>query len=322
MNKNNYISRTKLLAVIIAIVPIFSASLASAQTASTRTPLRVAYVPVAAWLPVWVAKEKGIFDKNGLDVTLTKFANVVSLPVTLGKQFDLAPATAPDLLNAMASGLNVTAVTGGTVETEANQSYQMMVRTDAGINSPKDLNGKRIATAGIASVMNIAFINWMKKNGGDPQSTTIVEAPFTSMMEQLKANRIDAVQALQPFVNQMKQAGFKSLGDPMLSVEDPVLFAFWIAEMNWARANQATLKRWSEAIAEAIDLIKSNDADARAILAQYTGLPAPVAALVTYPAWRLDISAAQIEVWHKVQVSQGRNLPAFDRTKVLTDSRK
>jgi hypothetical protein len=40
---------------------------------------------------------------------------------------------------------------------------------------------------------------------------------------------------LQPFVGQMLAAGYKSLGDPLLSVGDPVLFPFWMAETTGPR---------------------------------------------------------------------------------------
>jgi len=53
--------------------------------AQQMTQLRVAYIPVITWLPALVAKEEGIFEKNGLDVTFTKFPNLINLPGTLGK---------------------------------------------------------------------------------------------------------------------------------------------------------------------------------------------------------------------------------------------
>jgi ABC-type nitrate/sulfonate/bicarbonate transport system substrate-binding protein len=56
----------------------------STSWGQTLTPLRVAYVPVATWLPAWVAKEKGIFKNNGLDVTLSPIQNVSLLPPTNG----------------------------------------------------------------------------------------------------------------------------------------------------------------------------------------------------------------------------------------------
>ena len=88
---------------------------------------------------------------------------------TLGKQFDLAPSTAPDLLNAVASGLNIAAVAGETLETSANKSFQVMVRPDSGINSMKDLAGKRVAGPGVGSVMHVAMLYQVAKEGGDPQ---------------------------------------------------------------------------------------------------------------------------------------------------------
>ena len=50
----------------------------------------------------WVAKE--IFAKHGLDVTLTVAENLSVLPSTVGRQFEFAPSTAPDLLKAVTSG--------------------------------------------------------------------------------------------------------------------------------------------------------------------------------------------------------------------------
>lgn len=300
--------------IVLGFAPI-------AGLAQQRVQIRAAYVPVATWLPVWVAKEKGIFAKNGLDVSLTRFPNVVTLPGSLGKTFDMAPTTAPDFLNAVAGGLNLVAVAGGTVETSANRTFQVMVRPDSGVNSAKDLAGKRIASPGIASVMHVAFNHWLTANGVDPASVTAVEVPFTSMMDQLKAGRIDAAEALQPFVGQMLGAGFKTLGAPLLSVADPVLFPFWIAEANWARANRDVIRRWIASLDEALKLIRSDDKAAREVLAKYTGLPEAVVAKIPYPAYQFTISAEQIEVWQKVLALQGRQFPGLDVRNLVVTAR-
>jgi NitT/TauT family transport system substrate-binding protein len=288
------------------------AAVAPPVAAQEKTKIRAAYVPVATWLPLWVAKDKGVFERNGLDVSLTSFPILALLPPTVGKQFDLAPTTAPDLLNAVASGLKLVAVAGGTVETSANQSYQVMVRPDSGIASPKDLNGKRIGTSAIASVMHVADLHWLKANGADPGSIVPVEVPFTSMMDQLKAGRVDAVEALQPFVGQMLAAGYKSLGDPLLAVGDPVLFPFWMAETGWANANRAVIKKWIASLEEALGMIKSDDAMAREVLAKYTNLPAAVVARIPYPAYQFSIKPEQLAVWKNVLVQQGKPVTAVD----------
>jgi NitT/TauT family transport system substrate-binding protein len=302
---------------VAAIGAIAMAATSTAAIGQQKVPLRVAYIPVVTWLPALVAKDEGIFDANGLDVTFTKFPTLVTLPPTLGRQFDLVPTTAPDLLNAVAGGLNIAAVAGETVETANNKSYQVLVRPDSGINSPKDLAGKRVAGPGIGSVMHVALLYWVKQDGGDPRAVTGVEAQFPVMSDMLKSGRVDAVEQLEPFVGQMLAAGFKSLGDPLLAVADPVLFPFWIADADWARANRGVLKRFVTSLEAGLQVIKRDDAKARAVLAKYSGLPEAVIARIPLPAYDFRISPAQLEVWRNVMVTQGHPLANLDIARIV-----
>lgn len=288
-----------------------------AAAAQPKTELRIAYIPVMTWLPMLVAKDDGIFAKNDLEVSLTKFPNIANLPGTLGKQFDLVPTTAPDLLDAVASGLNVAAVAGETVETAANKSYQVLVRPDGSIKSPKDLAGKRVAGPGVGSVMHVALLYWVKLDGGDPSNISGVEVPFPNMMDQLKAGRVAAVEQLEPFVSQMLGKGFKSLGDPLLAVADPVLFPFWLADADWARAHRAVLKRFVVSLEGGLKVIKTDEPQARAILAKYSGLPEKVIARIPIPDYDFSITPAELEVWRKVMISEGHPLTNVDVNKIV-----
>jgi NitT/TauT family transport system substrate-binding protein len=307
-------SRLVLAALLGAAWLVAPPSVAQAQQ---KTALRVAYIPVVTWLPALVAKEDGIFEKNGLDVTFTKFPNLINLPGTLGKQFDLAPSTAPDLLNAAANGLNIAAVAGETFETSSNKSFQVIVKPDSGINTINDLAGKRVAGPGVGSVMHVALLYQVAKEGGDPSTVIGLEAPFTAMFDQLKSGRVDAVEPLEPFVSQMLGAGYKSLGDPLLAVADPVLFPFWIADADWARANRDVLKRWVASLQGALESIKADEAKARKVLATYSGLPDAVVARIPLPHYEFHITPDQLDVWRNVMVSQGMPLKNLDINRVV-----
>lgn len=298
----------------IAVVTMAPAPAALAQQ---KTPLRVVYIPVITWLPALVAKDEGFFEKNGLDVTFTKVATIVNLPGTLGKQFDLVPTTAPDILNAVANGLNIAAVAGETVETATHKSYQVLVRADSGITSYKQLAGKRVLGPGVGSVMHLALLYAIKKDGGDPSTITGIEGPFPTMMDQLKAGQVDAVEELEPFVGRMLGAGFKSIGDPLLTVSDPVLFPFWIADADWARAHRDVLKKFVASLEAGLAVIKSDEQKARAILAKYSGLPAPVVARIPIPAYDFKITPAQLAVWQKMMVEQGHPVGKVDLNRIV-----
>jgi ABC-type nitrate/sulfonate/bicarbonate transport system substrate-binding protein len=281
------------------------------------TPLRVAYVPVATWLPAWVAKDTGIFERHGLDVSLTPIQNLSLLPGTVGRQFEIAASTPPDVIKAAAGGLDVVAVAGEAIETRDNQAMAVIVRKDSGITGPKDLKGKAIAAPTLGAVMHVATMYWLKKNGVDPASIRGVEVPFPNMGDQLKAKNVDAVEALVPFTTTILAAGNVSIGDPMLAVGDEVLFPFWIASGAWARANRPIIKAFIDSLTEAKAYMDAHPAEARATLAKYSHLPPAIVAKVPYPTYRFTLKPEELGVWVDVLTELGQVSGNVDKSKLV-----
>jgi NitT/TauT family transport system substrate-binding protein len=289
----------------------------NANAQQELTSVRAAYVPVATWLPAWVAKDKGIFEKHGLNVTLTPVQNLSLLPGTVGRQFEFAASTAPDLLKAVAGGLDVVATAGEAVETQANPTMQLIVRKDSSIKSASDLKGKVIAAPTLGAVMHSATLYWLKKNGVDPSSIRGVEVPFPNMGDQLKAGSVDAVEALVPFTTALLAAGNVSLGDPMIAVGNEVIFPFWISDGAWARANRPTIKKWIDALTETEKFMDENPQETRAILAKYSHLPPAVVEKVPFPTYRFTIKAEELEVWANVLTELGQLSKPVDKSKLV-----
>ncbi|GAC1550552.1 MAG: hypothetical protein NVS2B5_06690 [Beijerinckiaceae bacterium] len=303
-----------LVAAIAATLPWFADTQSPANAA---TPIRAAYIPVVTWLPAWVAKEKGFFAAHGLDVSLSVAQNLSILPGTVGRQFEFVPSTAPDLLKAVASGLDVVAVSGEAFETSDNPSTHVIVAKDSGITGPKDLVGKLIATPTIGGVIHVSVLYWLKKGGVDPASVRAVEVPFPNMADQLKAKRVDAVESLEPFAGALRAAGNVSIATPLLTVGKEVLFPFWISQGAWARANTATIKAWKDALDEAIDFIGKNPAEARKIVAQYTKLPEPIVQATPFPTYRTAITAQDIGLWADILRDVGQLERPVDPAKLV-----
>src|SRR3977135_1236746 len=180
------------------------------------TPVRAAYVPVATWLPAWVALDKGIFAKHGLAVTLTQIHNLSLPPGTGGRQFEFAASTPTDLIKAVAGGLDVVATAGEAIEVKSNPTTQVIVRKHCGIKSAADLKGRPTGSPTLGAVIHVATLYWLKKNGVDPASIRGVEVPFPNMGDQLKAGNVDAVEALEPFAGALLGAGTVRAGGPRL----------------------------------------------------------------------------------------------------------
>lgn len=269
-------------------------------TAAGPTALRIGYVPATTVLPLQLAKAEGIFDRNNLKVTLTEVGNISDLPATLGRQFDVALGTATDLIRAGGAGVDVIQVAGNTNSTAANPFVKLIVKPDSGITDVAQLQGKKVGSPTLSGVIHAAVKYWAKQKGVDPSTIGGVEAPTPNLPDQLKAGRIDAVEALEPIATTLLKTGNVSIGDPFAAIADPLATNFWISQGSWARSHRDAIGRFVESLKQAQAFIDSNPAEARKVLQGYTNLPEAVASTVPLPTYNFDIRADDLDTWVRV----------------------
>jgi ABC-type nitrate/sulfonate/bicarbonate transport system substrate-binding protein len=257
-------------------------------------------VPATTTLPLHVAKAQGIFERNNLDVTLTEAANISDIPATLGRQFDIALGTATDLIRAGAAGIDVVQIAGNTVSSKANPFVQVIVKPDSGITDVRGLRGKTVGSPTLSGVIHVGVLYWAKQNGVNPSDIRGVEAPSPNLPDQLTAGRVDAAEALEPFASNLKRAGNVSIGDPFSPIADPLATNFWIAQGSWARSNRDAVRRFVESLNQARASVEQNPTEARRVLQEYTGMPAPVASSVPLPTYSFDVRAGDLDRWLQV----------------------
>lgn len=302
---------------VLATLLAGAIAFANPALAQQKIPVRAAYVPAVTWLAAWVAKDKGYFDEQGLDVSFIVVQNISLVPSTVGKQLDIAPATVVDLIKASAGGLNVVAVAGGHSDVENAVTNTIIVRKDSGIKSIKDIAGKTVATPTLGAILHVALLHWMVKEGVDVNSIRAVEVPFPNMADQMAAGRIDVAEAVQPFATRMIAAGNLSLGDQLLQVASPARSTLWISDRAWAEANKPTIAKWTAALRQAKELIEKNPEEARQILAKYTKLPPAVTESITLPHYEATLKPEEIDVWIKVLKELGQLPNPMDASKLL-----
>ncbi len=261
----------------VAIASAVLGLVLSGAVAGAQTKVNIGYTAAGDFLPVFVAKEKGMLEKHGLDVTLTRIALASTIPSALmANSVQIGTGTGPGLLQAAEGGLDLVAVSGAARQMKDNATVSVVARKEANISTPADFKGKKVGVPGLNSVIDVVFRKWLKEKGVAIESVTFVEAAFPQMNDLLRGGTLDAVAVLEPFRGKILADGNGvKVADYFSDVKDGMIFGFWIATRSWADANPAAVKGLRDASNEAIAYIKANPDDAKAIEAKYLGVKFP-----------------------------------------------
>lgn len=269
----------------------------SETTGGGDVTIRVASNSNVGVLPLWVAMDTGIFDKYGISVDYTMVDNVGTLPPALGKTFDIALITTSGGIAANAQGIAVTEVSGAYDDTVDNPDSFVMVKKDSPIKSLADLKGKTVGVLTLTGTVHYATLKLLDDAGVDPSTVNFINVDGPQQAAQLDAGRVDAVETLAPFSDQIKAAGGVSLGIPFQSLADTISVIWWGSSPEWAKANADVIEKYRKALDDAITSIKGDDAQARTILQKYTKLPESVVAQFTLPDFDTAVRTEDIPIW-------------------------
>lgn len=155
--------------------------------------LVVAYYGGTCEAPIFVAKEKGFFEEQGLDVELTLVTQDTAMLVATNK-IDAVMVT-PALFPGMAEGLDI-----NIIEAAHTGCIQGATTKDSGIKSAADLKGKKVGIAAEGDVPQLQLSEEMRQAGLDPtKDVEWIIYPDPQLELALNNGEIDAFASWDPF---------------------------------------------------------------------------------------------------------------------------
>ena len=307
-------NRRKLFRLMIPVVAV--ASLAMTSCAGTPgndasgTPGKTVtiHIPLTkdiSSLDVLVAKDQGYFESRGLDVQVEFVNDSSNLPQVTGRQYEITGVSAATLINSVASGLSLVAVTGNRVDTPENPTAGIVVPAGSPITSVGDLAGKTVGTPSVAGTLAFATQYGISQAGGDYASMRLVQAPAPQLVDLLKAGRFDAVLALEPARTALVNAGFVDVGDPFRALGDSVASAINISTPEWVQANPEALASFRAALADADEYIAHNPDKAKELLVSEAGLDKDGVAALKVPQFVSELPDGTMSMWVDVMKEVG-----------------
>jgi len=176
-----------LLTVLAVAACLAAASLAAAQT-RTNFASSVTSESMAA---VWVARDRGLFKKHGLDAQFILMPrNPLAVAALIAGEIDTAIIGPGHLVNAGLSGADLI----GIASFHQKLDYRLNARPE--IKTPDDLRGKRIAVSGPGSTSHLVSILALQGLNLDPVQAriTFLTIPGTEMNRRLalESGAVDA----------------------------------------------------------------------------------------------------------------------------------
>jgi NitT/TauT family transport system substrate-binding protein len=247
---------------ILFLVAAFVLSACGAKPA-TPTTVRIGTQPWIGYGPWWIAQEKGIFAKYGLNAELVDFVEDKEVNAAFASgQMDAANLATHTAIKLFASGLDLK------ILLLEDASYQAdAILAPSAITSIADLKGKKVAyEEGTTSDLLLNYA--LSQNGMSLADITPVFMPAADAGSTLIAGQVDVAVTYEPYIS-AALAENSDLKILYSAAERPGLISDVLAIRSGLdpKVAQALLKVWDEALA----FYNSNPEEARAIIAKAVG---------------------------------------------------
>jgi len=212
---------------------------------------------------IYVAKAKGYWEEQGLDVILKPFTmGRLCLDALLGGRADAAfMAETPPMLAAFKNQpIRLVAAMES-----SNKNTKVLVRKDLGISKPADLLGKKVAVS-IGTNGEFFMAAYLKANGIDRNKLKVIHLSPADMVTAIAQGGVVAVFTWEPHITNAK----KILGDKAEMWFGGKIYreGFYLAVMeNYLKENPKVVEGLLRGMIKAEKFIKENPDEALKIIA-------------------------------------------------------
>jgi len=241
--------------------------------------------PIAPDWPSFVAKDKGFYQKAGVNPQVTYVGNVANtVQQMVGGSFGVAVSTFDTAIRAIAKGADAVMIGGLVVK------YPYSIMSDAGIKTAADMKGKIVILPFQKDLLTFVWNQWVKSKGVDPTSIEqVYDGATPNRYAALAAHRVQAALLSQPFDFQAEAQGYHKLLD-IGAYGKRYGFLVILSKPTWLKAHPKEARAYLKALSEAVDWLYDphNRDEAIKILAAHTKL-APKYASETYDYYIKDL---------------------------------
>ena len=216
-------------------------------------------------LPAWLAKEAGIFQKNGLDVQLIYFTGgTTAVQALVSGEVPISQVAGPAVVNSALAGSDILIVAGGATSLD----YWLMTKPE--IKRPEQLKGGSVAISSFGTASDFVARYAPEKLGLTPgKDVTVVQVGgVPDRLGALLAGRVEAAVLVPPsmFIGQKK--GLNILAD-VSKLGLPFQYTGVATSRRFIKEHPDTVRRYVRSQLEAVNRIYTDKEISLKVLTKY-----------------------------------------------------
>jgi ABC-type nitrate/sulfonate/bicarbonate transport system substrate-binding protein len=228
--------------------------------------IRVGFPSLAiSYLPFYVAQEKGLLQKAGLDAEYIQVKTEIQPQAVINGEIDFLPSISTGI-SAAAAGLPLVVV----LNLYDGAPWILVARQD--IQKPRDFVGKAVAVSGLRTAPHLFALAGLKKLGLDDKDVGFLSTGGTaSSFALLTTNQVAGAVLTPPFDDKAVSLGFKKflfLGD---LVDIP--YVGMVTSQALVKAHRERVQKAIGALLEAISWLRSNGEESVAMIGEKFNVP-------------------------------------------------
>jgi NitT/TauT family transport system substrate-binding protein len=306
-----------LAALLAAVIAGCGGDDESSSAGDGPTKVKIGVLPISNVAPLYLGIEKGFFREENLEIepTIAQSGNEIATAL-VSNDLQFAFLGWVPAASAASKGLPIKAVANADngAMTEEKEWTQILVKKGSAIREPADLEGKTIAVNALKGVGETVIKAALEKRGVAPDSFELLEVPFPEMPAALKADRVDAIWAPEPFLTSVLGSDGRSVEAPLTTLGQRYVNGAYATNEQFLGEDEDAVERFVRAINKSLDYATEHPEEARATIPTFTQIPKEVADKIRLPLWPTDIDRDQLDELLGYAVDYGvmEEAPAVD----------
>ncbi len=271
--------------ILLALLAILAGGGVFLFNSSSPGTVRMAYPPIVASLPMFIAEDQHLFHKHGVQLAKTVFESSNDMINSLvADQTDVLPAVSliPIINLEIQYPGRVRLFSHSRMRPE-NAFDSIIVRSESPVASLDDLRGKKIGVFPGTSAANMLKA-FLRKKGIDPNTITTIPLAPGVQLASLSSGAIDALFSYEPITTAaFKQPGYRRIFSSVYAdLLNPCPIGASVISRRFEKRHAALARETIGLIDEAVGYMRAYPQESKRLLAQFTKISPDIVPSVNY----------------------------------------